>query len=118
MNKYKVGDKVYMKKVNRNTIQSYYESKVDYITGRDFYIIDGMPFDSSGQCYVNFVDMNDAYYILTKEDYNKYKMENDIANIKKGIIHYLETADISIKDLIKLTELLEIKDKMIDNYIL
>lgn len=117
MDKYKVGDKVYMKKVNHNINQSYYESKIDYITSRNFYIIDGMPFDSSGQCYVNYVDINNAYYMLTEEEYKKQKMENDIANIKNGIILYLKTSNVSLKDLIKLTEVLKTKDKMIDDYI-
>lgn len=59
--------------------------------------------------------MNNAYYILTEEEYKKQKMENDITNIKKDIIQYLTTSNISLKDLIKLTELLEIKHKMIDD---
>lgn len=114
MDKYKVGDKVYIRKNFRN-ITSYYESKIDYVTNRNFYIIDGIPFDSSGQCYANFVDMDNAYYILTEEEYKKQKMENDITNIKKDIIQYLTTSNISLKDLIKLTELLEIKHKTIDD---
>lgn len=106
----KVGDKVYMKKVFHNNA-SYYESKIEYITSRGFCIIDGMPFRSDGTCFINYFDMNNAYYILTKEEYDKLKTENDIVNIKNGIIQYLKTFNISLKDLVKLVELLEIKTK-------